>query len=577
MQCEDLWASRCAGARALWQQAAYRERSMTPRHENTRHRRGLERIVLGADLELRRESVVVTIPLFGAHELFVSCLRSVLRHTHEDVPILVADDASLDPASAQFLQKLDHSGSLRHRLLYFRQEQNVGFVSNVNTAFELARPADVVVLNSDCQVGPRWLDQLRDAAYSDSAIATASALTNHGTILSVPHRNQPTPALPNDLTVDEIALSVERMSPRNRPRIPTAIGHCFYVRRSALDLVGFFDEAFSPGYGEEVDFSQRCILRGLVHIAADDVFVYHRGRGTFPDDGLQQANEKMIQTRYPYYHPTVAEGARRAVGPLACSLSAARRAIEGLSVTIDARCLGPDITGTQIHVLELIHALARTRQVRLRVVVPPDINAWYVESLATLPEVEILRTDGVSPATPATSIVHRPYQVFHLSELEMIAQLGERFVVTHQDLISYRNPGYSPSFSAWDELHRLTRLTLALADYVLFFSNHAAQDAFAEDLVNERRARVAYLGVDHRAGTHTPEPTRPKRLPHAADAAFLVCLGTNFRHKNRAFALRLHQELQRSHGWEGYLIFAGPHAGRRDVSWRGGGVPHAAP
>ena len=78
--------------------------------------------------------------------------------------------------------------------------------------------------------------------------------------------------------------------------------------------------------------------------------------------------------------------------------------------------------------------------------------------------------------------------------------------------------------------------------------------------MNERRARVAYLGVDHRAGTHTPEPTRPKRLPHAADAAFLVCLGTNFRHKNRAFALRLHQELQRSHGWEGYLIFAGPHA-----------------
>ena len=239
VQCEDLWASRCAWARARWQQAAYRERSMTPRNENTPHRRGLERIVRGADLELRRESVVVTIPLFGAHELFVSCLRSVLRHTHEDVPILVADDASLDPASAQFLQKLHHAGSLRHRLLYFRQEHNVGFVSNVNTAFELARPADVVVLNSDCQVGPRWLDQLRDAAYSDSAIATASALTNHGTILSVPHRNQPTPALPNDLTVDEIALSVERMSPRNRPRIPTAIGHCFYVRRSASIWSGF--------------------------------------------------------------------------------------------------------------------------------------------------------------------------------------------------------------------------------------------------------------------------------------------------------------------------------------------------
>ena len=126
--------------------AARRERTMTPRHRDTRQPPRPRANCPGSrprastGVGRRRD------PVFWSHDLFVSCLRSVLRHTHEDVPILVADDASPDPASARFLQKLDHSGSLRHRMLYFRQEQNVGFVSNVNTAFELARPADVVVL-----------------------------------------------------------------------------------------------------------------------------------------------------------------------------------------------------------------------------------------------------------------------------------------------------------------------------------------------------------------------------------------------------------------------------------------------
>jgi hypothetical protein len=39
---------------------------------------------------------------------------------------------------------------------------------------------------------------------------------------------------------------------------------------------------------------------------------------------------------------------------------------------------------------------------------------------------------------------------------------------------------------------------------------------------------------------------------------FLLCLGTDFRHKNRPFALRLFAQLRQRHGWEGRLVFAGP-------------------
>ena len=520
----------------------------------------LQHVVPGETIGARREEPVVVIPVFGARDLFVRCLDSVLRHTAKDVPILIADDASPDPALEEYVSELDRRKALPERVFYLRQPENVGFVANANTAFAATAPGDVVILNSDCEVGPEWLERLRAAAYTDTNVATASALTNHGTLLSVPERNNPLPELPAHTTLDEIATKLARTSPRLRPRIPTAIGHCTYIRRSALELIGDFDEAFSPGYGEEVDFSQRCILRGLSHVAADDVFVFHSGSGSFGANGVKDGHKRLIARRYPYYSFGVHTLEQRQTGPLVRALNIAARAINGLTVTIDARRLSPIVTGTQVHVLELIHALWRTQQIHLRVVVQPSIGEVR-RLLDDLEGVEVLSTDEIDEATPKTEIVHRPYQVFDTDDLEFLKRIGNRIVITQQDLIAYRNPGYGRWHLEWADLQRLTRLSLGSADAVLFFSHHAAQDALAEELVEPSRAHVVHLGVDHHAFAPTSVLTRPKALStEIEDGNFLLCLGTNFKHKNRVFALEVLRALQERHGWDGWLVFAGPHA-----------------
>ena len=134
-----------------------------------------------------------------------------------------------------------------------------------------------MIVNSDTVVPAAWLERLRAAAYSDGLVATASTLTNHGTILSVPDWKDPSPRPPAGLSITEADARIARASPRLHPRIPTGVGHCLYIRRAALELVGDFDEAFSPGYGEEVDFCQRCLARGLRHVVADDLYVFHHG------------------------------------------------------------------------------------------------------------------------------------------------------------------------------------------------------------------------------------------------------------------------------------------------------------
>ncbi|WP_372791304.1 glycosyltransferase [Paraconexibacter sp.] len=519
----------------------------------------LRELATGEHLDVRRGDVVACIPLYGGHEHFVRCLRSILAHTPTSVQILVADDQTPEPASHEFVRALDAEGVLRHEVTWMRGAENLGFVGNVNAAFAASAPADVIIVNSDVVVADGWFEGLRDAAHSDTTVATATPLTNHGTIVSVPVRNTPLPRLPDGVQLDDAAARVRRASLRLRPRLPVAIGHCLYVRREALDLVGAFDLVFAPGYGEEVDFSQRCLARGLQHVLADDVLVAHHGGGSFDAlerrSEIQLAHEKIVRARYPYYADIVADAAGDTEGPLARALSVAAREMRGLRVTIDARALGPIATGTQVHILELIAALERTGEVRVRALLPDDVGDYALHALHELPGVQRISLAEAERAE-RDDIVHRPWQVQRLEDVELLAGLGERIIVTQQDLIGYRNPSYYPDATAWLAYRQLMREVAALSAMTLFFSGHARDDAVSEDLVDPERARVVHIGVDHQVVVAREEPRAPERM--LGDRPFLLCLGADFRHKNRVFALELLHALRTRHGWAGRLVFAGP-------------------
>jgi GT2 family glycosyltransferase/glycosyltransferase involved in cell wall biosynthesis len=509
-----------------------------------------------------RGSAIVCIPVFGAYQLFAQCLRSVVDTTPPDVRVLVADDASDDPAIARLIEEVNAAWPDRHPVAYRRQPRNVGFVHNVNDALALASPADVIVLNSDCVVAHGWYEGLRRAAYSDTRVATASPLTNHGTIVSVPDRNRPMPNLPQDWSLDEAALAVRNTSSSLHPALPAAIGHCMYLRRSALELVGDFDEAFAPGYEEEVDFSQRCAAHGLSHVLADDVFVLHYGGGSFDASNsatsLREEHHRMIVARYPYFDSWVNEVEQASDTPLARSVAAGRRALNGMAVTIDGRILTPFMTGTQVQVLEVIAAVHDSEPLPIRVIVPPDLVDYASHVLADLEHVRLI-SEEEAKAEPATDVVHRPYQLSSFEDLPLLLDAGERRVITQQDMIAYHNPAYHKNFQKWRDYRSLTRTALAVADRVAFSTHHARRDAVREELVDSERAKVVRLGTDHRLASFRPEAVPPRGAGRVQGRPFLLCLGTDFKHKNRVFAIRLLEALRARHGWEGCLVLAGPH------------------
>lgn len=514
------------------------------------------------DLNVARGDVVVGVPVHGASDRFAPCLLSLLRHTAPDVPIVVWDDASPGHDVEPIVRKaLEGIGS--GRVVYVRTDENAGVVEAFNAIARLSAPADVVLVNSDVIVTAGWLDGLRAAALSDDRVATATPLTNHGTIVSVPTRNVPTPRIAGGLSVDDAAERIGRLSLRLRPDLPTAIGHCFYVRRQAIELVGVFDTVFSPGYFEEVDFSQRCVAAGLRHVCADDVFVYHAGSSTFGSETASTErytrSSAIIDARYPHFRRMVQAAAEDRHSQLARAIDRADVALRGdgvaVSVTIDARCLDRVVTGTQVHVLELIRALHATGRVSLRVVIPDAVDGSVREALAALPKLEVVTATGVGAAPERTDIVHRPFQATEsLRDLEFSRALGRRFVMTQQDFIGFDNPMYFETPEDFERYRELSELAMAVADRVICSTRYVGGDAVRRGLVEAERLTIANLGAGHLLA----ELKGPAgRLDRRVRQPYLVLAGTDYLHKNRRFAIDVVRELRRAHGWGGSLVLCG--------------------
>jgi glycosyltransferase involved in cell wall biosynthesis len=504
---------------------------------------------------------VVIVPVFNSYDDVVRCYEAFFRNTPVDVPLLVVDDRGWDRRPFQVLKEVFDAAAPAHDVVVLEQISNKGFLLTMNDAFVAAGRSDIVILNSDVIVGPQWLERMREAAYSSSTVATVTALTNHGTIVSVPKRNVATDDVPGGLSVDEAARRVAAGSPRLRPRIPTAIGHCTYVKRSVLDVVGPFDPAFSPGYGEEVDFSQRALAAGFEHVVADDVFVFHKGGSSFgrsPEiEKRKQEHEQIIQRRYPYYGPWVRRSSMDDYSPLAASLLAARRSLQGLLIAVDGMCLGPLPAGTQVVVVETVRALAQRPDVyKVLVYTPLEVPEYVWNAFGGNAKIEVRRTMNLTPQVGEKAhVAYRPYQVRDADELEWLRSIGDRVVVNQLDLIAYHDAAYFSRDQAWRAYRDLAKLSAYVVDGLTYLSEHSREAARSEGLLpDDKPNKVIYCGTEHTALVQT-DSIRPPGT-ESAEAGFILCLGVSYLHKNRLFALSVLAELHRQ-GWRGSLVLAG--------------------
>jgi GT2 family glycosyltransferase/glycosyltransferase involved in cell wall biosynthesis len=311
--------------------------------------------------------VSIVIPIYEARELTERCIASVLRHAQDDFRLILVNDCGRDEALLASLRVIASDP----RVLLLENEQNLGFVRSANIGMRAAGSDDVLLLNSDTEVFEGFLHRLRDAAYCDVRTGIVSPFSNNATLCSfpVPFRDNP---IPEGWTPSELAKLVADCSSLERPELVTAVGFCMFIRNRVFADTGYFDEAtYGRGFGEENAFCEVAKHAGWKVRLADDVFVYHKGKASFGDEGraLERKNLEPLEAQHPGYLASIERFAaadplnpirKRIRLQLLRSRNASRPALLFL---LHASPYAPNPGGTEFHVLDLVESLRLPRAV----------------------------------------------------------------------------------------------------------------------------------------------------------------------------------------------------------------------
>ena len=318
----------------------------------------------------------IIIPIYNAYADVLRCLDSVLRLTPAHARIVLIDDASTDPRIAPYLAQVQ----IQHadRVVYLQNLHNLGFVQTVNRGMALSQH-DVVLLNSDTEVTPVWLDRLVACADADPNTATVTPFSNNAEICAYPVFCSNTQV--GDLDLTALCQSMAQAHDGSYPEIPTAVGFCMLIRRKALDAVGLFDTVrFGRGYGEENEFCCRASAAGFKHWLCSDALVVHHGGRSFLGDTseLKQRHLAELLQLYPDYNERIAQFV--AADPIAPYRQRIQDALAHKRLDDLGQALQPGLLlithalggGVEKHVQDLVHLLSE--KVRVEVLRPHDAN-----------------------------------------------------------------------------------------------------------------------------------------------------------------------------------------------------------
>lgn len=203
----------------------------------------------------------IIIPVFNQRQYTQDCLNSIKKNTLTDYRIIIVDDKSIDLDSLKFLSGINDTN-----IKIIHNQENLGWVKSVNRGIEESSAEYVCVMNNDTLVSSGWLSEM---------IAVAEKEPDIGLV-------NPEWEKPGRVSIEDYARSLKKYS-GEFIETDWVRGFCFLVKKEVIDKIGGLDEAYSPGYYDDCDFSMRAIKAGFRCVRAKRAYVYHYRNKTHAD------------------------------------------------------------------------------------------------------------------------------------------------------------------------------------------------------------------------------------------------------------------------------------------------------
>jgi GT2 family glycosyltransferase len=252
-------------------------------------------------------STLVVVPVYGDLDSLLRCVDGLVEHLDTDRHrALFVNDCGPDADTIEraLLGRIGDLPGFR----YERNERNLGFVGTCNRAVtELDTGAEaVLLLNSDAVPTAGFLDAMLEVLDEDHT-GVVTARSDNATIASIPYRLTNRGAARTEERTRAVHAAIAPLLPVSQV-LPVAMGFCFLTRRELVTEHGLFDEAFSPGYGEENDYCLRIAAHGWLAKVANRALVLHAGGKSFSGNrtALRAAHQRELERRYPFLPDAVA-------------------------------------------------------------------------------------------------------------------------------------------------------------------------------------------------------------------------------------------------------------------------------
>jgi GT2 family glycosyltransferase len=223
------------------------------------------------------KDTTIVIPAYKPVALLKECVDSIIKYSDlTKVDVLVVCNGS-DRESAEYLVQLNNSA-----VKFIWYSDALGFTAAANIGLKHASTPYIILLNTDVVIlnymAPHaWVDMLIEPIRQNSNISVTCAADMY--------------------TLGKMYFPF----------------FCVGLQKTLLEKYNYLDMAFSPGYGEDIDFCFKTVKDGYklqligdrIHDKVNRRYVtsfpaYHKGQGSFGQEGLSLANRghQIIASRY---------------------------------------------------------------------------------------------------------------------------------------------------------------------------------------------------------------------------------------------------------------------------------------
>ena len=231
----------------------------------------------------------VIIPVYKSPEWVKICVYSLFKNTREDIidTVYLINDCD-DELTKNCLNNLS---SKYEKIKVLQNKENLGFIKTTNRGMKESTADYVLLLNTDCIISKNAIEKMIKHVENNKKIGLICPISSNAANLSLD--------MYEGFSFMQMNELLERKFGGMDFDACTVVGNCLMITRECINEIGYLDEAYGTGYGEETDYQFRAMEKGFEAKVAIDTYVFHKAEVSFGTS--KEKKERLMHNRELFF------------------------------------------------------------------------------------------------------------------------------------------------------------------------------------------------------------------------------------------------------------------------------------